>query len=161
MIFLFLISIPSLVLQSSPSPPPLCYNIRKMKGACTTIESKAKAIEAAKASFDKKAKDIVILELHGLTVIADYFVICSGESTTQVRAIVDHIEEKLKKHGMRPGKIEGLSNARWVLLDYGDVIVHVFESETRDYYELEKFWLDAPRIPLAVKGEKLEAAGKQ
>ena len=58
---------------------------------------------------------------------------------------------------MRPGKIEGMSNARWVLMDYGDIIVHVFESETRDYYELEKFWLDAPRIPLEVKGERLEA----
>ncbi len=100
---------------------------------------------------------MVILELKGLTVIADYFVICSGDSTTQVRAVVDHIEESLKKHGLRPGKIEGMSNARWVLMDYGDIIVHVFESETRDYYELEKFWLDAPRIPLEVKGERLEA----
>ncbi|MCL4491057.1 MAG: ribosome silencing factor [Nitrospirae bacterium] len=100
---------------------------------------------------------MVILELKGLTVIADYFVICSGDSTTQVRAVVDHIEESLKKHGLRPSKIEGMSNARWVLMDYGDIIVHVFESETRDYYELEKFWLDAPRIPLEVKGERLEA----
>ncbi len=120
-----------------------------MKGVLTAIESKEKAIEAAKACFDKKAKDIVILELKGLTVIADYFVICTGDSTTQVKAIMDNVEDELrKKYGERPGKIEGQANARWVLMDYKDVIIHVFETETRDYYELEKFWLDAPRIPL-------------
>ncbi len=86
--------------------------------------------------------------MKGLTVIADYFVICSGSSTTQVRAIADFIEEDLKKRGIKPVGIEGAENARWVLMDYGDVIVHIFEEETRAYYELEKFWLDAPRIPI-------------
>jgi ribosome-associated protein len=79
-------------------------------------------------------------------VISDYFVICSGESTTQVKAIADNVEGKLKDHGFKPLGIEGLSFARWVLMDYGDVIVHIFEEDTRAYYELEKFWLDAPRI---------------
>ncbi|HEX8949239.1 MAG TPA: ribosome silencing factor [Dissulfurispiraceae bacterium] len=119
--------------------------ISKKERGIPAIESKEKAIKAARASSDKKAKDIVILELKKLTVIADYFVVCSGESTTQVKAIVDHVEESLAKHGVKPGRVEGLGNARWVLLDYGDVIVHVFEEETRNYYELEKFWLDAPR----------------
>ncbi|MCD5412373.1 ribosome silencing factor [Thermodesulfovibrionales bacterium] len=82
----------------------------------------------------------------GLTVIADYFVICSGESAAQVKTIVEHVKEILKGHGARPLNIEGMSFARWVLIDYGDVVVHVFESETRAYYELEKFWLDAPKI---------------
>ncbi|MBF0329475.1 MAG: ribosome silencing factor [Nitrospirae bacterium] len=110
------------------------------------MKSKESAIAAAKACGDKKAKDIAILELKDLTVIADYFVICSGESTTQVKAIAQHIERKLRDEGTRPLRTEGAQNALWVLLDYGDVMVHVFEEQTRAYYELEKFWLDAPRI---------------
>ncbi|MCI0469001.1 MAG: ribosome silencing factor [Nitrospirae bacterium] len=110
------------------------------------IEGETKAIEAAKAALDKKAKDTVVLDLRGLTAIADFFVICSGESTTQVKAITEHVEERLKQFGMRPIGREGLTYAHWALLDYGDVIVHIFEDETRAYYELEKFWLDAKRI---------------
>jgi len=102
--------------------------------------------------MDKKAKDVIILELKDLSIIADYFLICSGESTTQVKAIADAIGEKFSKRGMRPLGIEGLNNSRWVLIDYGDVIIHVFEEETRDYYQLEKLWLDAPRIPVEEKG---------
>jgi ribosome-associated protein len=119
----------------------------KLERSITHIESKAKAIEAAQAALDKKAKDMVVLELKDLTIIADYFVVCSGESTTQVKAIVENVEKKLREYGQKPMGIEGLNTARWVLMDYGDVIVHVFEEETRAYYELEKFWLDAPRIP--------------
>ena len=119
----------------------------KSERSITHIESKAKAIEAAQAALDKKAKDTVVLELKDLTIIADYFVVCSGESTTQVKAIVENVEKKLREYGQKPMGIEGLNTARWVLMDYGDVIVHVFEEETRAYYELEKFWLDAPRIP--------------
>ena len=90
----------------------------------------------------------MILELKKLTVIADYFVICSGESTTQVKAIADNIETKLREKGIKPIGLEGQDHAHWVLIDYGDVVVHIFEEETRGYYELEKFWLDAPRIPV-------------
>ncbi len=71
---------------------------------------------------------------------------CSGESTTQVRAIVDYIEEEMKKKGIRPSSVEGYNFSKWVLLDFADVIVHVFEEETRDYYQIEKLWIDAPRI---------------
>lgn len=95
----------------------------------------------------------MILELKNLTVIADYFVICSGESTTHVKAIIENIEKKLKGHKQKPLGIEGMASARWVLMDYGDVIVHVFEDETRAYYELEKFWMDATRIPLEIESE--------
>jgi ribosome-associated protein len=94
----------------------------------------------------KKAKETVILELKGLTIIADYFVICSGESTTQVRAIAEYIEAEFRNKSMRPLSVEGLRYAHWVLIDYGDIIVHVFEDQTRNYYELEKLWLDAPRV---------------
>ncbi|MBI4689619.1 MAG: ribosome silencing factor [Nitrospirae bacterium] len=103
---------------------------------------------------DKKAGDILILELKNLTIIADYFVICSGESTTQVRAIVEAIDEKFSKNRIRPIGIEGLNNSRWVLMDYGDVIIHVFEEETREYYRLEKLWLDAPRIYAGDEGNR-------
>jgi len=99
--------------------------------------------------LDKKAKDVMVLELKGLTFIADYFVICSGESTTQVKTIAEHIREILKQHRVAPSRTEGLGHARWILMDYGDVIVHVFEEETRQYYELEKLWLDAPRLKFA------------
>jgi len=102
--------------------------------------------------MDKKAQDVLVLELKGLSIIADYFVICSGESTTQVRAIVEAIEEHFLKKGTRPLGIEGLNYSHWVLIDYGDVIIHVFEEETRAYYQLEKLWLDAPRIHIEEKG---------
>lgn len=81
-----------------------------------------------------------------LTVVADYFVICSGESRTQVGAIADRVEEKLKESGVRPLSREGARFNTWILLDYGDVIIHIFEREARAFYELEKLWLDAPRI---------------
>lgn len=109
-------------------------------------ESREMAVLAAEAARDKKAENPVILELAGLTVVADYFVVCSGESTTQVRAISEHIEEALRKAGIKPLGVEGRNHGQWVLLDYGDVIVHVFEKENRTFYDLEKLWLDAKTI---------------
>ena len=113
----------------------------------------------AEAAMDKKSKDTVILELKDLTVIADYFVICSGTSSTQVKAIADNVEHKLREEGLRPIGVEGRDNAQWVLIDYGDVVVHVFEEEARAYYELEKFWLDAPKISL--NGEDKDSLGRK
>jgi len=108
-----------------------------------------KALAIARLALDKKAADTAILEMREITSFTDYFVICSGESTTQVRTIAEYIIEKLGGEGLRPIGVEGLRNARWVLLDFNEVIVHVFEAETRDFYQLEKLWLDAPRIPLS------------
>ena len=82
----------------------------------------------------------------GLTIIADYFVICSGDSTTQVKAIAESIEKEFSSAGIKPLGIEGLNYGHWVLLDYGDVVVHVFEKETREYYNLEKLWMDAKTV---------------
>lgn len=110
------------------------------------MNSLEKAKKVLSLAEDKKARAPVILELKDLTILTDYFVICSGESTTQVRAIAEHIEEGLAQSGIRPLSIEGAAYSHWILMDYGDVIVHVFEEETRHYYELEKLWLDAPRI---------------
>jgi ribosome-associated protein len=103
---------------------------------------------AARLANDKKAVDLKVLDLQGVAVFTDYFVICSGDSTTQVKAIVDNIEDGLAAQKVKPLGIEGRSHAHWVLMDYGDVIVHVFERETREYYELEKLWLDAPEVKL-------------
>ena len=96
--------------------------------------------------MDKKARDVLVLDLQGLTTITDYFVICSGESTTQVKAITGEIEERFHAEGVKPLGIEGLSHGHWVLMDYNDVIIHIFEEETRKFYELEKLWIDAERI---------------
>lgn len=89
---------------------------------------------------DKQATDIVLLDTRGVCTFADYFVICSGESTRQVKAIVDAISESLKKENVHPHHEEGTAGTGWVLLDYGDVIAHVFGAFERDYYQLEKLW---------------------
>lgn len=96
---------------------------------------------------DKKASDIVLLDLRGLTFIADYFVICSGASERQIQAITSGIEEKLKQDDrVIPLHIEGTNDSGWVLMDYGGVIVHVFSPEVRDYYKIEKIWSDATTV---------------
>lgn len=103
----------------------------------------------ARVALDKKAKDVLILGLKGLTIIADYFVICSGGSTTHVKAITEWVKESFNRADIKPLGIEGLKYSHWVLMDYGDVIIHIFEEETRTFYELERLWIDAERIPLS------------
>ncbi|MCS7216002.1 MAG: ribosome silencing factor [Thermodesulfovibrio sp.] len=110
------------------------------------MDSKQKAQKVAEFLSNKKAQDIKILELKDLTIITDYFVICSGESTTHVKALTEYLQDSMKQQGYKLYGIEGFSNANWVLLDYGDVIVHIFLEDTRRYYDLERLWLDAPRI---------------
>lgn len=103
----------------------------------------------AEAADSKKAFDILILDLRGLTYISDYFVICSANNTSQTVAISDWIGQTLAKTDIRPSHVEGDADAKWVLMDYGDVVVHIFDEQTRLYYSLDKLWGDAPRIPLA------------
>jgi len=98
------------------------------------------------AALDKKALDPVILDLRGLSDVADFFVICHGTSDRQVLAIVDGIEERLRALGVRPSHIEGRLRANWVLMDYIDFVVHVFVEEKRQFYRLERLWGDASRI---------------
>jgi len=114
-------------------------------------DSKEKAVTAANTAADKKAADTVILELTDLSSIADYFIICTGENQAQIRAISEAIKEGFQKQNISPIGVEGLKFARWVLMDYGDIIVHIFSRETRDFYELERFWIDAPRVPFEEK----------
>ena len=95
--------------------------------------------------MDKKAQDVVLLEVSTMVTYADYFLICSGRSITQVKAIVTAIEESLKSKGIIPLHIEGYTEGRWVLLDYDELIVHVFLEEARNFYNLERLWNDVPR----------------
>lgn len=103
---------------------------------------------AAEAAEDKKARDVIILDIHDISVICDYFVICSGLSSTQVKAVAGNVEEKLEEHGIRKLRIEGFKEARWVLLDYGSVVVHVFQEQDREFYNLEHLWGDAKVVHL-------------
>lgn len=102
---------------------------------------------AAKAAESKKALDVEILDIEGLTTIADYFLICSATNITQIGAIADGIGHALAQDGIRPSHIEGGAESTWVLMDYGDVIIHIFDEQTRAFYGLERLWGDAKRVP--------------
>jgi len=110
------------------------------------INSLEAAQLAAEAADNKKAFDILILDLRSLTYITDYFIICSANNSSQVGAIADGIIEALAKAGVHPFHMEGETHASWVLMDYGDIVVHIFNHQTRIYYSLEKLWGDAPRV---------------
>ena len=103
---------------------------------------------AARAAGEKKATDTVILDLRDIATFTEYFVICTGASTRQVQAISNSVEEELRKSGRRPSHIEGYSSAEWILLDYGDFIVHVFSAASRRFYDLERLWRDAKRVEM-------------
>ena len=101
---------------------------------------------AVRAASDKKATDIVVLDLRKVASFTEYFFICTAASARQAQAISNAVEEELLKHRKRPLHIEGYSSAEWILLDYGDFIVHVFGKASRRFYDLERLWRDAPRI---------------
>lgn len=107
-----------------------------------------RAVRAAKIALDKKAKNTVVLDLKDLSSFADYFVICSGENPAQVRAIAEAIDEYFSKEKISPLGKEGMEFARWVLIDYGDIVINVFNEEVREYYELERLWIDAKKVPV-------------
>ena len=102
-------------------------------------------VRAAELALERKAHDGVAMDLRGISTASDFFLVASGNSDVQVKAIADHIVDELKKAGERPSHVEGLQTGRWVLLDYIDFVVHVFHPEARDFYQLENLWGDAPR----------------
>ncbi len=104
------------------------------------MDSKRKAYLCAEEAYRLKAADLVLLDVSGFSSFADYFVICNGKSGRQVQGIADNIERGLKEMGIRPLGVEGLREGQWVLMDYGDVIVHLFDARTRDYSKLERIW---------------------
>lgn len=106
------------------------------------------AKETGRIAEDKKAEDITILDLRNITTLTDSFVICSVTNNRQARAIVQEIEEKLAKFGLRLDHIEGYPDSNWILMDYTDLVIHIFTKEIREYYDLEHLWGDAPRVDL-------------
>jgi ribosome-associated protein len=94
---------------------------------------------------ERKAHDVSVLDLRGISTATDYFVVASGRSDVQVKAIADHVAETMKHEGVRAGHVEGLTGGRWVLLDYIDFVLHVFHPQARAFYQLENLWGDAPR----------------
>ena len=109
-------------------------------------ESRDVAVAAARAAADKQAGEIVILDVHETIVITDYFVICTAGTQRQIRTVIDAVEDALRGLGVKPIRREGEPEAGWWLLDYIDVVVHVFGTEERAYYDLERLWSDAPRV---------------
>lgn len=113
------------------------------------------ALAAAQTALENRAEDVVVLDMRKLSQLFDYFVICTGRSRRQLHAISEeidrHLEQDLNDHRMG---IEGYDASRWILLDYGTVVVHIFDPETREYYALEELWAEAPRVPLdSVQGK--------
>jgi len=114
----------------------------------TRLTAERKVRCAAGAARDRRATDLVVLDVQGLSSVTDYFLLCSGKSTTHLKTITDAIRDELKREGARPLHAEGVAASGWILLDYGDVLMHVFLEETRAYYALERLWGDAPAVSL-------------
>lgn len=112
------------------------------------FDGQEKALKIAQAAINKKAENVKILELKNKSGFTDYFVICSGTSTPQVQAIADASEHSMKTEGRTALSVEGYGDGRWVLLDFGDIVVHVFLDALRDYYDLETLWASAPHIKI-------------
>jgi len=105
-------------------------------------------VAAAEAADSKQAKDIKVLDLREITSFADFFVVASGANARQIQAIADEIEIQLRQLGEYPNSVEGYQNAEWVLLDYGDYLIHIFTEKARQYYDLERLWRDAKSVAL-------------
>lgn len=103
---------------------------------------------AVHAALSRKAVDLTVLHIGAVSTFTDYFIICNGSNSRQVQAIADAVRRDLKTEGLRPMSIEGYQSAEWVLLDYGDFVVHVFSPEKRTYYDLERLWKTAPKLPV-------------
>jgi ribosome-associated protein len=120
-------------------------------------DSRARALLCVNASLEKKAKAIVILNVSAISSFADYFILCSGTSDRQVQAVASSIQESLKKAGMLPLGVEGEAGGKWILLDYDDVIIHVFLESVRTFYDLERLWSETPRMAVPDETASLEA----
>lgn len=113
-------------------------------------------ITALSAADDKKANDLVVLDISKIASFANYFLICTGDSSRQMQAIADEIEKRLKAAGVRPSHVEGYQNSEWILMDYMDLVVHIFSKNARVYYDLERLWRDAKRIDAGPMIDKKE-----
>jgi ribosome-associated protein len=121
------------------------------------MPSDEKALRAQSALADARALDPVLLDMRPLTLITDYFLICHGTSNVHIRGLADAVLDALKEAKVGPYGIEGYDDARWILVDYGDVIVHIFAEEEREFYDLERLWSDAARLPAPTEDESENA----
>lgn len=110
------------------------------------LEPKELLLLCVNAALERKAEDIAILNVKDLSSVTDYFVICSGNSDRQIRSLADHVSQRLKKERILPLGIEGERSGSWILMDYGDVILHIFYKPVREFYDVEGLWSDAPRM---------------
>jgi ribosome-associated protein len=114
----------------------------------TQLSSWERVLLLSRFALEKKACDLVILDLRALSSIADYFILCTGRSDRQVQSIAQSVEENVGRQGIRPLSVEGLARGHWVLMDYDDVILHIFYQPVRQFYDLERLWFRAPRAEL-------------
>jgi ribosome-associated protein len=126
-------------MTSTPVPP-------------ASLDAPAEVRRAVELLLDRKAYDVSVLDLRGISTATDFFLIASGRSDTHVTAVADHVIDELKKEDVRPAGVEGLRSGRWVLADYVDFVVHVFHPAAREFYQLERLWGDAP-LHLVASGE--------
>ncbi len=139
----------------------LSPEITDPSAADSTQDPTLDAIRVAVAcALDRKAAEVNVLSLEGLSQVADYFVLCSGSNPRQVQAISDAVERKLRDHRVRPRHIEGYRRGRWVLLDYLDFVMHIFHEEERAFYALDRLWGDAPDITESVLPEPAESQAR-
>lgn len=110
------------------------------------MTSKEIAAVAINALEDKKGEDIKIIDISSISIMADYFIIATGNSANQVQALIDNVDEQMAKNDIHPKQVEGYQNANWVLMDYGDVIIHVFDKDNRLFYNLERIWKDGKAV---------------
>ncbi len=120
----------------------------RVQAATPTVELDERVLAAVHAAAEKKAFDVVVLDLREIASFTDYFVLSSGANERQVQAIADEVYESLKKSGVTAARTEGYKSAEWVLLDYGDFVVHVFEQKARQFYDLERLWRESKRVVL-------------
>jgi ribosome-associated protein len=111
---------------------------------------------AVNAADDKKAYDLVVLDISKIASFANYFLICTGDSSRQMQAVADEVEKRLKERGIRPAHVEGYQNSEWILLDYADLVVHIFSKKARIYYDLERLWRDGKKLDAGQFIEKKE-----
>ena len=125
------------------------YRIRNFNREAVVLTSRELLSAAVAILNGKKAEDITAIDIGDISILADYFLLCSGNSTTQVKSLAEELEFKLSEQGVTPRRIEGAQTASWIILDYGDVVIHVFHRETRRFYNLERLWADGKLIDLS------------
>lgn len=126
----------------------MTHSVKQVKNPRTIMDPLTKALSCAKEADDRKASDIVLLDVSKITALADYFLICSGRSSRQVQGIAEAVQTRLRELGVRPLGVEGEREGHWVLMDYGDVIVHIFHQPVRELYDLESLWSDGTVVSL-------------